>query len=51
MNCRVCGIELNNENWHTSGKKYCNYICKICRSLESKTYQINMSNTSKNKKG
>lgn len=28
--CRVCGVVLDSENWHTSHQKYENCICKKC---------------------
>lgn len=30
-NCRVCGGELNDENWSPSGMKTRNYICRECQ--------------------
>lgn len=28
--CRVCGVELNDDNWAPAGQKNYNYICKEC---------------------
>lgn len=34
-NCRVCNVELTDENW------YSNYICKSCEKEYSKQYRLN----------
>ena len=36
--CRVCGVELNDENWYPSYKKYHRCICKKCENLRTKEY-------------
>lgn len=35
--CRVCGVELDDENWYSSYRKVNRYICKEC---ESKRVQL-----------
>ena len=33
--CRICGIELDSENWYPSSQKTRNYICKKCDKKRS----------------
>ena len=37
-NCRVCGDELTDENWHSSFQKNYNYICKECYREHRRLY-------------
>lgn len=37
-NCRVCGVELDDENWILSGLKNRNYICKVCTAEHNRLY-------------
>ena len=37
--CRVCGAELNNENWYPSWKKGSQYICKSCHLKRKKQWR------------
>ena len=38
-NCRVCNIELTNENWHWYKKENHSYICNECNSKANIKYQ------------
>ena len=38
MNCRICGIELTDENWYLSKQKTNEAICKACATQKSKGY-------------
>ena len=37
--CRVCEVELDDENWYPAGKKSSQYICKDCKHEQSRLYQ------------
>ena len=37
--CRVCGVELDDENWYPSFQKSRNYICKECQAEKQCSYQ------------
>ena len=36
--CRVCGTELNEENWYSSRQKNSDYICKSCHAEKSRQW-------------
>ncbi len=38
--CRVCGVELNDNNWYPSCKKKCDYICIECCKIRTKIDQL-----------
>lgn len=38
MNCRVCNVELTDENWNPSQQKNKDCICKVCASQKTKEY-------------
>ena len=40
MNCRVCHIELTNDNWNPSTKKVHSYICKMCDAERKRLYYL-----------
>ena len=37
--CRVCGVELNDENWYASSRKRRDYSCKECRCERSRLWR------------
>ena len=37
--CRVCGIELNNDNWYSARQKKRDYICKECELKKQCLYR------------
>jgi hypothetical protein len=39
-NCRVCKIELTDENWHWYKKENHSYICIACNKKEQRKYQL-----------
>ena len=41
MNCRVCGVELTDENWFPSLKKKNCVICKKCQNNECQKWRQN----------
>lgn len=41
MQCRVCKIELTDENWSIYRKKHYNNICKNCDHIECQIYNNN----------
>lgn len=36
--CRKCGIELNDDNWHPSQRKLSQQICKSCNSKQTRSW-------------
>ena len=44
--CKECGIILNSDNWHPSGKESGNYICILCtkekNKINGKKYRIKL---------
>jgi len=36
--CRVCKVELTDENWYSSQQKNCAYICKECEREHQRLY-------------
>ncbi len=41
MRCRICGVELGDENWYPSRKRRKDYICKACsdkRTMEKRLF-------------
>ena len=39
--CRVCGVELDDDNWNLSWQKKRDYICKECNSRYHRLYRKN----------
>ena len=39
--CRVCKVELNDDNWYSSFQKDNNYICKECQIEKNRLYRKN----------
>ena len=37
--CRVCGVELNDENWHPSARKRNYHICKTCENKQRQQWR------------
>jgi len=40
-NCRVCSVELNNNNWSPARQKNSQYICKECNTEKGRLYRKN----------
>ena len=36
--CRICNVELTDENWYPSCKRHYKYICKICHNKQTNQY-------------
>ena len=47
--CRVCEVELTNENWYLTYQKTYNYICKECECKQRHLWRINNPDKAKAK--
>ena len=47
--CRVCGVELTDENWRKSYRENHDYICVNCRKVYSREYMRRYCQTHRDK--